>query len=105
MTCCQPVVVSPVKVAVASWVPVADHNVPVWVPVFFGPLKKRIPVTQPFWLARNFTPSSSADASSTVTLPGCCWSLQMVHGHVPGAGWVAPVVNVHVYAGLMACPW
>jgi len=35
---CQPLVVSPVKVTVASRVPVELHRLPVWVPVFCGPL-------------------------------------------------------------------
>ena len=37
-TVCQPVLDSPLNVAVASRVPLADHNDPVWVPVFCGPL-------------------------------------------------------------------
>ena len=32
-TCCQPEAVSPVKVAVASNVPVLDHRFATWVPV------------------------------------------------------------------------
>ena len=37
-TCCQPVAVSPVKVAVASSVPVPVHRCPTWVPVLPAPL-------------------------------------------------------------------
>ena len=33
LTCCQPEAVSPLNVAVASFVPVADHRFPMWVPV------------------------------------------------------------------------
>jgi hypothetical protein len=33
VTCCQPDAVSPLKVAVASRVPVLDHRFPTWVPV------------------------------------------------------------------------
>jgi hypothetical protein len=35
---CHPEAVSFAKVAVASCVPLAVHRVPVWVPVFCGPL-------------------------------------------------------------------
>ena len=38
LTCCQPEAVSPVKVAVASWVPVRLHRWPTWVPVLPAPL-------------------------------------------------------------------
>jgi hypothetical protein len=38
VTVCQPVADSPMKVAVASRTPVEDHRLPVWVPVFCGPL-------------------------------------------------------------------
>ena len=38
VTCCQPDAVSPLKVAVASLVPVLLHSVPVWVPVLVAPL-------------------------------------------------------------------
>ena len=37
-TCCQPLAVSLVKVALASNVPVLVHKSPMWVPVFVGPL-------------------------------------------------------------------
>jgi hypothetical protein len=37
-TCCQPVAVSPVKVALASNVPVLLQRCPVWIPVLFTPL-------------------------------------------------------------------
>jgi hypothetical protein len=37
-TCCQPDAVSPLNVAVASWVPVLLHRVPVCVPVLVEPL-------------------------------------------------------------------
>jgi hypothetical protein len=33
LTCCQPEAVSPVKVAVASFVPVLLQRLPTWVPV------------------------------------------------------------------------
>ena len=38
LTCCQPLAVSLVKVAVASRVLLRDHRLPVCVPVFSGPL-------------------------------------------------------------------
>ena len=38
LTCCQPVAVSPLKVAVASSVPALDQRWPTWVPVFDAPL-------------------------------------------------------------------
>ena len=33
LACCQPEAYSPVKVTVASWVPLLDHSLPTWVPV------------------------------------------------------------------------
>jgi hypothetical protein len=45
--CCQPEAVSVEKLTDASFVPVLDHKVPTWVPVFPAPLKKRTPVTDP----------------------------------------------------------
>ena len=38
VTCCQPVAVSLVNVAVASSWPVLVHRWPTWVPVFVAPL-------------------------------------------------------------------
>ena len=38
VTCCQPVAVSLVKVAVASRVPVLVQRWPTWVPVLLAPL-------------------------------------------------------------------
>ena len=38
VTCCQPLLVSLVKVAEARRVPVAVQRLPVWVPVFAVPL-------------------------------------------------------------------
>ena len=38
VTCCQPLAVSLVNVAVASSVPVRVHRWPTWVPVFVVPL-------------------------------------------------------------------
>ena len=38
LTCCQPLAVSLVKVALASRVPEVVHRSPIWVPVFCGPL-------------------------------------------------------------------
>jgi len=38
LTCCQPLAVSPVKVALASSVPFDVHRSPICVPVFCGPL-------------------------------------------------------------------
>ena len=35
---CQPLALSPLKVAVASSCPVVVHRWPVWVPVFVAPL-------------------------------------------------------------------
>ena len=38
LTCCQPLAVSLVKVALASRVPETLHRLPICVPVFCGPL-------------------------------------------------------------------
>ncbi len=38
VACCQPEALSPVKVTDASFVPVADHRFPTWVPVLPTPL-------------------------------------------------------------------
>ncbi len=38
LTCCQPVAVSPVKVACASSVPLALQRLPTWVPVLAADL-------------------------------------------------------------------
>jgi hypothetical protein len=38
LTCCQPLAVSPVKVAAASWVPVLVQRWPTWVPLLPAPL-------------------------------------------------------------------
>ena len=38
LTCCQPLAVSPPKVALASRVPVLLHSEPMWVPVLPLPL-------------------------------------------------------------------
>jgi hypothetical protein len=38
VTCCHPLAVSELNVAVARRVPAEDHRLPVWVPVVPGPL-------------------------------------------------------------------
>jgi hypothetical protein len=58
-TCCQPVAVSPVKVAVANRVPVLLQRCPICVPVLFTPLKKRTPVMNPLIFDVNLTPNSA----------------------------------------------
>jgi hypothetical protein len=58
-TCCQPELLSPVKVALASRVPVLLQRFPTWVPVLLTPLKKRTPVMKPLELDVNFTPNST----------------------------------------------
>jgi hypothetical protein len=58
-TCCQPVAVSPVNVAVASKVAELLQRCPMWVPVLFTPLKNRTPVMNPLIFEVNLTPNSN----------------------------------------------
>src|SRR4051812_7418901 len=59
-TCCQPVALSLVKVADASFVPLEFHRLPTCVPVLAVDLKKRTPDTNPERSERNLMPTSVA---------------------------------------------
>src|SRR4051794_37815340 len=54
--CCHPLPVSPENVTTAKAAPDPDHKVPTCVPVFWEPLKKRIPLTKPAVSEENFRP-------------------------------------------------
>jgi len=57
--CCHPNVVSLAKLTDANRVPLAVQKLPTCGATFAGPLKKRIPVTNPSTSERNFTPSAT----------------------------------------------
>src|SRR5919204_3247510 len=62
-TCCQPVAVSLMKVAVARSWPPAVQRWPTCVPVLSAPLKKRRPRTLPASALRNLRPTSIGTAA------------------------------------------
>src|SRR3954447_18616627 len=62
-TCCQPLAVSEVNVAVANSWPLGDHKLPVCVPVLAALLKNRTPAMKPLVSAVNRVPTSMAWAS------------------------------------------
>ena len=78
LTCCQPEAVSPVNVAVASCVPVADQRFPMCVPVLARPCRTGCP-DLPVESAVNFTPSSVDDGSPSSTLEGVVDDAQIEH--------------------------
>src|SRR6478609_9842424 len=69
-TCCQPLAVSEVNVAVASSWPLGDHKLAVCVPVLAALLKKRTPVMEPPVSELNRVPTSIDCASPPSTTPG-----------------------------------
>src|SRR6476660_6061418 len=69
-TCCQPLAVSEVNVAVASSWPLGDHKLAVCVPVLAALLKKRTPVIKPLVSELNRVPTSMDCASPPSTTPG-----------------------------------
>src|SRR5687768_10557125 len=82
LTCCQPKLDSPVKVAVASSWPAEFHRCAVCVPVLALPLKKRAPVTLPPEELRNFVPTSIAAVSGSEDIDGEADALQIEHGQL-----------------------
>ncbi len=78
---CHPWVDSPLNVPVASSAPVADHRLPVCVPVLSGSLRNRTPDTIPSEAALNFRPSSTPDVSAASDALAGVTSGQMLHGH------------------------
>src|SRR5262249_8561829 len=75
LTCCQPLAVSLLKVALASKVAAVVHGSPIWVPVFCGALYMRVPTIVAFVVAWNLTPRSTALGSFSVTVPGVALGL------------------------------
>lgn len=59
LTCCQPVALSLVNVALASRCPLVVHRLPTWVPVLAVPFQNRTAVMKPSTSERNLTPSST----------------------------------------------
>src|SRR5262245_22069143 len=99
LTVCQPNVVSPVNVAVASIWPAVFHRCAVCVPVLALPLKKRAPVMLPGTELRNLVPTSMASLSTSDAVPGAEPLVQMVHGQT-----FDEVVNVQVLVLASALP-
>src|SRR5437764_3357282 len=70
LTCCQPDVLSPVKVAEARGVPPAVHRLPTCVPVFVVTFQKRIPLIVPATSEVNLTPTVMALVSPESLVTG-----------------------------------
>ena len=97
---CQPLAVSLVNVPEASWVPLADHSRPRWVPVLAA-LVEANAGDEPADVGAELHADFDGAVVRVGKRPGVAVEGQMVHGQVGPGGGAAAVVNDHVTGGVM----